>query len=133
MVFLRAYVIFSTACCHIEATGQSIQSTHECTPQTSAAESARIVKGFPIVVAVLVDTGCICHTISIYAANGIIAAICEHIISKYALAGGGEGICIDKSADFGVIVAALEVIEAGFSGGTIAIQAKMALNRRALD
>jgi hypothetical protein len=45
----------------------------------------------------------------------IIKAIREHIMSENALAGGSEDIGIDESAEFGVIIAGLQVIETGFS------------------
>ena len=45
----------------------------------------------------------------------IILAIGKHIIAQHALSGGGVGICIDESAQFGIVIAGLEVIEGGFS------------------
>ena len=44
----------------------------------------------------------------------IVIAIREHVATEEALAGGGEGVCIDKSMDDGVVIAALEVIPSRF-------------------
>ena len=44
----------------------------------------------------------------------IVEAIGKHVIAQNALAGGGEGIGIEEAGEGGVIVARLEVIEAGF-------------------
>ena len=41
----------------------------------------------------------------------IVSAICEHIAAEDALAGGGEAVCIDKSADLRIVITALEVIQ----------------------
>ncbi len=45
----------------------------------------------------------------------VITAIGKHIVAREALAGGSEGVSIDKSTDFGIIVAGLEAIQACFS------------------
>ena len=42
-----------------------------------------------------------------------------------ALAGGGVGVGVDESADGGVVVAGLEVIEPGFLVRAIALRAKI--------
>ena len=44
----------------------------------------------------------------------IIVAVCKHIKSGKALPGAGVAIRVDKSADFGVVVAGLEIIETRF-------------------
>ena len=46
----------------------------------------------------------------------------KHIIAQQALAGRREGIGIDKSADLGIIITALEVIEAGLLVANIAAE-----------
>ena len=46
--------------------------------------------------------------------NGIIIAIRKHIVSQKTLPRGCEGVRIDKAADGGVVITALEVIESGF-------------------
>ena len=43
----------------------------------------------------------------------IIQAIGKHIIAENALAGGDEGVCAEEAAHFWVVIAGLEVIEAG--------------------
>ena len=56
----------------------------------------------------------------IVAYNRIIPTIGKHIVANKALAGGGEGIRIKESADLGIVIAALEVVEPGFLGIDIA-------------
>ena len=51
---------------------------------------------------------------SIRAICRIISAICEHIISGQVLSCGCVFVRIDEAADQGIVIAALEVIEAGF-------------------
>ena len=46
----------------------------------------------------------------------IVAAVSEHVVAQQALAGGDEGIGVDKSADGGVVITALQIIEAGILG-----------------
>ena len=53
--------------------------------------------------------------------NGIIVTIHKHIVSQEALACGGEGIRIDESSDAGIVITALQVVEPGFSGITVAM------------
>ena len=52
-------------------------------------------------------------------------AVGEHIAAEEALAGGGIGVGVDESADGGVVVAGLEVIEPGFLLRAIALRAKI--------
>ena len=47
--------------------------------------------------------------------NGVIQAIGKHVITQNTLAGGGVGISIDESAQFGIVITGPEVIEGGFS------------------
>ena len=44
----------------------------------------------------------------------IVVAISEHICAEDTLASGGQTIRIDESSQSGVVVARLEIIEAGF-------------------
>ena len=44
----------------------------------------------------------------------VIIAVRKHIVPKEALAGGGVAVGVDKSAEGGVVISALEVIEARF-------------------
>ena len=61
------------------------------------------------------------HTI----ANRVILAICEHIGAEEAVGvGGGEGVGVNEPADGRVIVAALEVVEAGLGIVVIAAVAQ---------
>ena len=48
--------------------------------------------------------------------NRIVQTVSEHVITEDALAGGDEGVGVDKSADCGVIITGLQEIEAGILG-----------------
>ena len=50
----------------------------------------------------------------ISAGNRIIPAVRKHIIPQEALAGAAVGIGVEKALNDGVIISALEIIEAGF-------------------
>ena len=70
------------------------------------------------------ETNCDCFpklATLVFAHNRVVSAIGVHIIAGQALAGGDEGIGVDKSADCGVVITGLEVIEACFSSGIVAI------------
>ena len=45
----------------------------------------------------------------------IIQAIGKHIIAQNTLASAGVGIGIDESAQFGIVITGLEIVERGFS------------------
>ena len=47
--------------------------------------------------------------------NGIIQTIGKHVIAEDALAGGGVGVGVDESADTGIIVTRLEIVEPGLN------------------
>ena len=51
-------------------------------------------------------------TIVICPVHRIVVAIREHIAPEEALAGGGEAVGVDEAADRGVVIAALQIIEA---------------------
>ena len=57
----------------------------------------------------------------------IIQAIGKHVIAKYALAGGGVGVGVDESAQFGIVITGLEVVERGLSVVDIATLSKSAV------
>ena len=52
--------------------------------------------------------------------NGIIAAICKHVIAQQALAGGDIDVRIEEAADCGIIISALQVIQPGISDTELA-------------
>jgi hypothetical protein len=52
--------------------------------------------------------------------NWIITAVGKHVIAEDALAGGNEGIGVDEAADGGIVITALQIIEAGILGGGLA-------------
>ena len=62
----------------------------------------------------------------IVAVHWIVQTIGEHIIAQNALAGGCEGIGIDEAAEFGIVIAVLEVIEFGFIAVDVATVAQRA-------
>jgi hypothetical protein len=51
----------------------------------------------------------------------IVAAVGEHVIAEDALAGGDEDVGVDKSADCGIVITGLQIIESGISSGIVAI------------
>ena len=57
--------------------------------------------------------------------NGIIKAVGKHIISEDALTCGDEGVGVEEAAEVGIIITALEVIEAGFGVLYIASTARL--------
>lgn len=56
----------------------------------------------------------------ICAGNRIIAAIGKHVVSGQTLAGGGVIICTNKSTPGGIVIPALEIIQACFLDQVIA-------------
>ena len=53
-------------------------------------------------------------------ANGVIQTIRKHIVAEDALACACEVIGIDEAAEFGVVIAGLQIIETGFGIETLA-------------
>ena len=51
----------------------------------------------------------------------IIPAVRKHIVPQEALAGAGVAVGVEEALDNGVVISALEVIEAGFYDGEVAI------------
>ena len=51
----------------------------------------------------------------------IIVTICKHIVAKKTCSCTGQAVRSDESADGGIVVTALEVVEPGFSGGAVAV------------
>ena len=51
----------------------------------------------------------------------IILTIGKHVITEKTLPRTCKGIRIDESADAGIIISALEVVEPGFSGVAVAV------------
>ena len=45
----------------------------------------------------------------------IVQTIGKHVIAQDTLAGGGVSIGIDESAQFGIVITGLEVVEGGFN------------------
>ena len=54
----------------------------------------------------------------------IIPAVCEHIVTKEALAGAGVAVGVEEALDDGVVVSALQVIEARLYDGEVAMRSK---------
>ena len=50
----------------------------------------------------------------------VIIAVRKHIEPEDSLTSGGEGISVQKSPDDGVVISALQVIEAGFAVAVVA-------------
>ena len=53
---------------------------------------------------------------SVRTISRIVVTIGKHIVAKQALSGGDEGIRVEESADFGIVISGLQVIEPGLSG-----------------
>ena len=53
-------------------------------------------------------------SVRIGSVHRIIPTICEHIADNKSLTGTGEGICADETAYCGIVISALQVVEAGF-------------------
>ena len=60
------------------------------------------------------------HTTGVRMVDWVIPAVCEHVASQDALAGGDIGVGVDEPAHLWVIISALQVIEARFLGGRLA-------------
>jgi len=52
-------------------------------------------------------------TCLIFLNNRIISALCKHIVADKTLSRAGKLVGIDESADLGVVISALEVVESG--------------------
>jgi hypothetical protein len=61
-------------------------------------------------------------------ANRIIAAVGEHIVAQQTLACGCKCISIDESANLGIVITGLQVIEPGILGAEIATRSFLALS-----
>ena len=61
------------------------------------------------------ESGSEVSTRGVCTASRIISTIGKHIVAQNALAGGSVGVGIDKSAQFGVVITGLEVVELGLS------------------
>ena len=48
-------------------------------------------------------------------ANRIIPTVGKHVITEDTLTSGNEGVGVDESADFGIVITALQIIEPGIS------------------
>ena len=51
-------------------------------------------------------------------------AICKHIASKDALAGGGVAVRVDESAEGGIVIPALQIIQSQLLNGAVAVRSK---------
>ena len=56
----------------------------------------------------------------------IICAVRKHVVTNQALAGGCKGIGVDESANVGIVVTGLQVVQSGFSDTACAAGAKTA-------
>ena len=58
----------------------------------------------------------------------IVFAIGKHVIAQDTLAGGGVGVGIEESADLGIVITGLEVVEPGLSVVNVALSKSRAQN-----
>ena len=56
--------------------------------------------------------------------NRIIVTIGKHVIAQQPLTGGGEGVGVEEAAGFGVVVAVLQIIQAGLNVEDVAAVAQ---------
>ena len=63
---------------------------------------------------------CIIFSCFVYIVDWVVAAVCKHIATEDALAGGDVDVGIDESTDLRIVIPALQVIEAGFLGERLA-------------
>ena len=68
----------------------------------------------------------------IHIACRAIITISKHIIAEDTLAGGDKGVGVDESAEFGIVVTALEVIQLSFGDTLLAVLAKIQLPKHNL-
>ena len=54
-----------------------------------------------------------------------IVTVSKHVIAKDTLTGAGEGIGIEESTQFGIVITGLEIIEARLCNGTLAMRVKL--------
>ena len=62
-----------------------------------------------------------CLSVRVFSGNRVVAAICKHIATQETLAGGCQFIGVDESANAGIVVTALQVVEPGFSGIAVTV------------
>ena len=67
-------------------------------------------------------------TTEISSANRIIAAVGKHVITEDALTCGNEGVGVDETADGGIVITGLQIIESGILGADIATRSFWALS-----
>ena len=70
---------------------------------------------------------------TIYIVCRIVITISKHVVAQQTLAGGDKSIGVDESTDLGIVITGLEVVQLGFLGGVLAIEAKMADFQRLLE
>ena len=63
-------------------------------------------------------------TVDVDSVYGIVCAICKHVMSQDALSCGSIPIRIEEAASGGVVISALQVIEAGFGVVVVAAVAE---------
>jgi hypothetical protein len=68
-----------------------------------------------------------CVTRGVASADRVIATIGEHVIAEHTLAGRCKCVGVDKTADCGVVITGLQVIESSILGADIAVGSIFAL------
>ena len=61
----------------------------------------------------------------IFSIHRVIIAVRKHIVPQEALAGAAVGIGVEEPLDDGIVISALQIVEPGFRGVVVAIEAKM--------
>ena len=63
-------------------------------------------------------------TIRVNCSYRIIPTVRKHIVPEEALPCAAVGVCVEEALDDGVIISALQIVEPGFFGLSVAIEAK---------
>ncbi len=101
-----------------------MRSSHSnCRIAISTGKGAIIVARYNIIIFIVV-TGKILKSLRINTEDWAVSAVGKHVVAQDALAGAGVGVCIDKPANGGVIVAGLQVIKPGFGVVVVATAAQ---------
>ena len=65
--------------------------------------------------------------------HGVIIAVREHVLAQDTLACRNKGVGIEESADLGIVITGLEVVQLRFLGIVLATEAKMVAFRGLLE
>ena len=110
---------FSIAACSLIVTGGDavIGCIIQCYA-TSSTSPVILITSSEIIIVVAFK---IQHARRIHSADRVVPAVGKHVIAQEALTGGNKGVGVEESAPGGVVITALEIIEASFLDMLVAI------------